>query len=134
MVLFQDGCYPDEEILQGESGGENWIPKRWRAWHQEAPLVPGEKKKFPSLDTFHNTDTHYRNELLEAYCDDIQYFTELFRFYPYLAAQGLACLLIGDTQVTRCHDSDTLYWPNLSPWLKQISDDNTEREAVNLKP
>ena len=104
MGVFQDGSYPDEEILQGESCGENWIPKRWSAWHQEASLVPGEKKKFPSLDIFHNTYTHYRNERLDAYCNDSHFFTELYRFYPYLAAQGLACLLIG------WHKSDKMSW------------------------
>ena len=53
ITLFPDCRNPDEEILQGESCWENWIPKRWSAGHKEAPLVPGE------LDvTQHITDTY----------------------------------------------------------------------------
>ena len=56
MALFQDGCHPDEEVLQRKPCRENWIPKRWSSWHQEAPLVPGETSLF--LNTLN--ETHYR--------------------------------------------------------------------------
>ena len=38
---FQDRCDSDEEVLQGEPGGEDRIPKGRGPGYQEAPLVPG---------------------------------------------------------------------------------------------